>query len=100
MKILLSLACSMLFCVPAALATNTQNLPEIGDSAGSALSPEFERRLGEAVMREVHQDKTLVRNPEIESYIESIGYQLVTHSDDNRLPFSFFIPKILKAVRH
>jgi predicted Zn-dependent protease len=83
----------MLFCVPAALATNAQNLPEIGDSAGSALSPEFERRLGEAVMREVHQDKTLVRDPEIESYIESIGYQLVTHSDDNRLPFTFFILK-------
>ena len=83
----------MFFCLPAALATNTQNLPEIGDSAGSVLSPEFERRLGQAVMRQVHQDKTLVRDPEIESYVESIGYQLVTHSDDNRLPFTFFILK-------
>lgn len=90
-KILTTLACAMFFCAPAAAATNTQNLPEIGDSAGSVLSPEFERRLGQAVMRQVHQDKSLVRDPEIESYIQSIGYQLVTHSDDNRLPFTFFV---------
>ena len=83
----------MFFCAPAALATNAQNLPEIGDSTGSVFSPEFDRRLGQAVMRQVHQDKSLVRDPEVESYIESIGYLLVTNSDDNRLPFTFFILK-------
>ena len=92
-KILITLVCSAFFCAPAASATNVQNLPEIGDSAGSVLSPEFERRLGQAVMRQVHQDKSLVWDPEIESYIQSIGYQLVSHSDDNRLPFTFFILK-------
>jgi predicted Zn-dependent protease len=70
-----------------------QNLPEIGSSAGSILSPEFERRVGQAVMRQVNRSKNLERDPEIESYIQSIGYRLVSHSDDNRLPFTFFIMK-------
>lgn len=92
-KILTMLLVAQLICVPRVLAVNAQNLPEIGDSAGSVLSPEFERRLGQAVMREVHQDKALVRDPEVESYIQSIGYQLVANSDDNRLPFTFFVLK-------
>ena len=93
MNILMFLASALLFCAPAALATNAQNLPEIGDSSGSVFSPDFERRLGQAVMRQVHQDKSLLQDPEIESYIQSIGYQLVANSDDNRLPFTFFVLK-------
>ncbi|MGH8120429.1 MAG: M48 family metalloprotease [Gammaproteobacteria bacterium] len=92
-KTLVLLASAVFICIPAVLATNAQNLPEIGDSAGSVLSPEFERRLGQAVMRQVHQDKSLIQDPEIESYIQSIGYQLVANSDDNRLPFTFFALK-------
>jgi Putative Zn-dependent protease, contains TPR repeats len=71
----------------------TQNLPDIGDSAGSVVSPEFERRLGQAVMRQVHKDPSLIEDPEVESYIQSIGYQLVANSDDNRIPFTFFMLK-------
>ena len=93
MKILAFLATAVFFCILTARAATTQNLPEIGDSAGSVLSPEFERRLGQAVMRQVHRDKTLIQDPEVESYIQSIGYQLVANSDDNRLPFTFFILK-------
>ena len=92
-KLLIFLACAIFFWPPVALATNAQNLPEIGDSAGSVLSPEYERRLGQAVMRQVHRDKTLIQDPEVESYIQSIGYHLVANSDDNRLPFTFFILK-------
>jgi predicted Zn-dependent protease len=72
-------------------AVTTLDLPEIGDSAGSVISPEFERRLGQAFMRQVRQQVKIVQDPEVESYIQSIGYQLVAQSDTNTQPFTFFI---------
>ena len=72
-------------------AGSLQDLPSIGDSAGSVVSPEFERRLGQAVMRQVRQNTPLIQDPEVESYIQSIGYQLVANSDDNQLTFTFFV---------
>ena len=74
-----------------AQAFNELDLPDIGDSSGSAISPEFERRLGLAFMRSVRQHATIVDDPEIESYIESIGYKLAANSDDNTLAFIFFV---------
>ena len=83
-----------LLLVPQQLhAITTQNLPDIGDSAGSVVSPEFERRLGQAIMRNVRQSADVTQDPEVESYIQSIGYQLVSNSDDNEIPFIFFVVK-------
>ena len=72
-------------------AGNSLDLPDIGDSAGSAISPEFERRLGKAFMRSVRQHANIVDDPEVQSYIESIGYRLVANSDNNSLTFTFFV---------
>ena len=73
------------------MAAATQNLPDFGDSSGSVVSPDFERRLGKSIMRQVYQEPSVIRDPEVESYIQSIGYRLVSNSDDNQLPFTFFI---------
>ncbi len=73
------------------MAASTQNLPDFGDSSGSVVSPDFERRLGKSIMRQVYQEPSVIRDPEVESYIQSIGYRLVSNSDDNQLPFTFFI---------
>lgn len=72
-------------------AVNSVDLPDIGDSSGSAVSPEFERRLGKAFMRSVRQFAAIVNDPEVESYIESIGHQLAANSDNNTLSFTFFV---------
>ena len=72
-------------------AVGSVDLPDIGDSSGSAISPEFERRLGKAFMRSVRQFATIVDDPEVESYIESIGYKLAANSDNNTLAFTFFV---------
>lgn len=72
-------------------AVGTVDLPDIGDSSGSAVSPEFERRLGKAFMRSVRQHAKIVTDPEVESYIESIGYKLAANSDNNTLAFTFFV---------
>ena len=72
-------------------AIEDQNLPDIGDSSGSVVSPEFDRRLGNAFLREVRRSTPLVYDPEVEAYINSIGYRLATNSDNNRQLFTFFV---------
>ena len=72
-------------------ATDSVDLPDIGDSSGSVLSPEFERRLGKAFMRRARQFASIINDPEVEGYIESIGYQLAANSDNNTLSFTFFV---------
>ena len=72
-------------------ANGSVDLPDIGDSSGSAISPEFERRLGKAFMRSVRQHASIINDPEVESYIQSIGYRLAANSDSNTLAFTFFV---------
>jgi len=72
-------------------ADSVQDLPDFGDSSGSVISPELERRLGKGIMRQVHHHAAVIRDPEVEAYIQSIGYKLVANSDDNSIPFIFFI---------
>ena len=91
MKLLIYILLALTFVVQNVLAGTTQNLPDMGDSAGGVITPEFERRLGQAIMRQVRQSADVITDPELESYIQSIGYQLVSNSDDNQLLFTFFI---------
>jgi predicted Zn-dependent protease len=70
---------------------DTLNLPDIGDSTGSLLSPENERRLGQAFLSHVRRQADLDEDPEVETYVQSIGYRLVSHSDNNTQGFTFFV---------
>jgi predicted Zn-dependent protease len=75
----------------AAADVDTLDLPDIGDSTGSILSPENERRLGQAFLNHVRRQANLDEDPEVETYVQSIGYRLVSHSDNNTQPFTFFV---------
>ena len=66
-------------------------LPDFGDSAEATLSPADERALGEAFMREIRARLTLVDDPLVEHYIQSLGYRLVAASDRRDLGFTFFV---------
>lgn len=72
-------------------AAGRDDLPDFGDSAGSVVSPEFERRLGKMFLNQVRQVENVVNDPEVESYIQSIGYQLASHSDNTEQSFTFFV---------
>lgn len=85
----LLLACCL--CAPVASDVTTLDLPDIGDSTGGLLSPEFERRLGQAFLSQVRKQADIVSDPEINTYIESIGYRLVSQSDNNEQQFTFFV---------
>lgn len=67
------------------------NLPDFGDSAGAIISPEMERRIGQAFLRHVRQHARIVDDPEVQAYIESLGYRLASNSDGYNQPFTFFM---------
>ena len=90
-------ACVMLLAMLAATAglvarSDAQvKLPDFGDASEVALSPADERALGEAFMREIRARLTLVDDPQVERYIQSLGYRLAASSDRRDLPFTFFV---------
>ncbi len=67
------------------------NLPDIGDSSQNALSNNAERILGDQIMREVRATMPILDDLQTSQYIQSLGYKLVSASDEQYLGFSFFI---------
>ncbi|MFQ5659006.1 MAG: M48 family metalloprotease [Gammaproteobacteria bacterium] len=82
---------SLVLLTATASAVTTLDLPNIGDSTGTLMSPEFERRLGQAFLSQVRKQAKIITDPEIETYIQSIGYRLVSSSDNNTQLFTFFV---------
>lgn len=78
---------------PARADVSALDLPDFGDSAGSVISPQMEKRIGEAFMRHVRKQATIVEDPEVQSYIRSLGYRLVSNSDDSGESYNFFMVK-------
>ena len=72
-------------------AVTTLDLPEIGASTGTILSPEYERRLGQAFLNQIRRQTNIIDDPEVETYIQSIGYRLVAQSDNSSQLFTFFV---------
>jgi len=66
-------------------------LPSIGDSSGRFLSTEEEQRLGDAFMRNIRQTLTINDDPEINEYIQSLGYRLLANTDTGGRKFTFFV---------
>jgi predicted Zn-dependent protease len=67
------------------------DLPNIGDSAESYLSTTEEQQLGKVFMRNVRQSLSVVNDPEVESYIRSLGYRLVASSGVPSGQFTYFV---------
>lgn len=66
-------------------------LPEMGDSAGAIISPRDEFQIGQAFFWRLQQSTELVSDPEVENYIQTLGYRLVSNSDDPARDFTFFV---------
>ena len=84
-------------CLPAALALampvalGQVLLPDLGDASYSVLSPQMERKLGESVMRDIRQSEpSFVDDPEINEYLNKVGFKLLSALPGARLDFEFF----------
>jgi len=94
-KLIIRLLRQLVFCLALpgayAVAVTTLDLPDIGESTGTILSPEYERRLGQAFLNQIRRQTDIIDDPEIETYIESLGYRLVAQSDNSSQRFTFFV---------
>jgi predicted Zn-dependent protease len=67
-------------------------LPDLGDVAASALSPQAERRLGESIIREIRwRDQAYLDDPEVEEYLNRLGQRLVAAGPAPQQHFEFFM---------
>jgi predicted Zn-dependent protease len=92
LRVLLAVLMSVSFAGAHADAV-TADLPSIGDSAGQIVSPEQERQLGAAFMRQLRQQAVVVEDPELNSYIQTLGHRLVAKSDLRPFDYTFFLVK-------
>jgi predicted Zn-dependent protease len=83
-----ALLAALLVAVPGVLA---QGLPDLGDVAQAGFTPLQERRLGEAIMREIRADRDYYDDAEATDYVNSLGNRLASRSTDSRQSFEFFL---------
>lgn len=74
----------------APLSLAEPDLPQMGDAAGSLISPEEEKRLGEAFMREIRRSVRIIDDPELTDYLQGLGSGLASQADSHLRDFTFF----------
>ena len=77
--------------MPAPAEAQTQNLPRLGDAAGSELTPGSERRVGEAIMGNLRRDGAVLEDPELTEYLNRFGGRLARTSPARAFSFEFFL---------
>jgi predicted Zn-dependent protease len=81
-------------CLALALAVQpvlAADLPDLGEVSRQYFSDQEEQALGRAIMRDVYTDPRYLDDPEIESYLNQLGYKLVSVSTRNQREFNFFV---------
>ncbi len=74
----------------ASFLCHAEGLPDLGDIAQATISPQQERQLGEQSMLEIRADRSYLDDPEVNDYLNQIGYRLVASSNDPSQEFEFF----------
>jgi predicted Zn-dependent protease len=78
----------LLLCFPATLMA--EGLPELGDVSQTVLTPLQERQLGQQSMLQIRHSKQFLNDPEVNDYLNQIGYRLVGNSAEPGSSFEFF----------
>lgn len=66
-------------------------LPDFGDPSSATLSPADERELGAIFMRQIRAQLPVIDDPEIEDYVQSLGYSLISGATEGSTDFYFFV---------
>lgn len=88
---LVALFCATLFASPALLAINESQLPDIGTAGVSALTIDREIAYGESFMRFARAQLPIIDDPVLDEYLDDLGQRLVSHAENVRFPFTFFL---------
>ena len=80
---------TLALCAPSQTALDL-NLPNLGSTADSELSPLQEQKLGEQLMTQVRSDSSFLSDPELTEFLNHLGYTLVSRAKTNTYSFHFF----------
>lgn len=75
---------------PFAGAQNVE-LPDIGSSAGTIMSPDEERRYGSRMLYEMRRVDLVLEDALVADYVHALGYRLVALSERPEQEFTFFV---------
>jgi predicted Zn-dependent protease len=67
------------------------DLPDLGEVSRQYFSDQEEQALGRTIMRDVYADPRYLDDPEIETYLNQLGYRLVSVSARSQRTFTFFV---------
>ncbi len=80
------------------IAQEDIRLPDLGDSSGAIISPEQEKRLSNAFLRELRRQAPMVDDEEILSYLTQLGRSLANHADsDTEFKFCMIKSGVINA---
>lgn len=79
------------FIRPMPLYAEELKIPDIGDSAATALTLADEKAMGAAVVRNIRRAGKLLNDPLLTEYINNLGNKLVSVSSNKYYSFKFFI---------
>jgi predicted Zn-dependent protease len=66
------------------------SLPDLGDASQVGFTPAQERRVGEAIIRQIRAQGGYLNDPEVNDYLNELGHRLVNASHDAKQDFEFF----------
>ena len=67
------------------------NLPQIGTAGGDVITPQEEYQIGLQVINELRDAGAILDDPLLQQYIQDLGRQLSSHSDNPQLNFGFYV---------
>ncbi|KAB8309545.1 M48 family peptidase [Erwinia endophytica] len=88
---LVSLIAALMSTSIPVLADVSDNLPDIGTTAGGTLSINQEMQMGDFYVRQLRASAPLINDPLLNDYINQLGQRLVTHAWSVKTPFHFFL---------
>ncbi len=86
------LLCLMLLQQPARAAGQVR-LPDFGNSADRMLTSRQLDDIARLYLRELRKNDLLLEDPLVQEYIQTLGYSLVSHSEDPTMNFQFHVLK-------
>lgn len=66
------------------------SLPDLGDSSQVNFTPAQERKVGEAIIRQIRAQGGYMQDPEVNDYLNELGYRLQVAAGDSKQDFAFF----------
>lgn len=68
-------------------------LPELGDTSATTINSQQEQELGESVMRQLRASGEMLDDPDLNDYLQHLGYRLASHGSEPGRNYEFFAIK-------